>query len=81
MEWTGLFVFTREIDLHLVDQTFGGPVIVSWNKLRGYAEGNRAEVGRESMHEWAQWLAERLADLERDEGRAPAQIREANWRP
>jgi hypothetical protein len=30
MESVGLLTFSREIDIRLVDVTFGGPVIVSW---------------------------------------------------
>jgi hypothetical protein len=81
MESIGIFVFTREIDIHMVDRSFGGPVIVTWRNLRGYADSIRAEVGRDSMHEWYQWLAERLMELERGEGRTAAHVREKDWRP
>lgn len=81
MESLGFLVFNREIDIHTVDQTLGGPVIVTWRKLRGYADDVRRETGRESMHEWYQWLAEHMETLERGEGRTAAHLRERDWRP
>ena len=38
-------------------------------------------MGRDSMHEWFQWLAEQTARLEEREGRTAAHIREVDWRP
>jgi hypothetical protein len=80
MESVGLLVHHRAIDLGLVDEAFGGPIILSWSKLGPYARESRKAVKRESMHEWFQWLAERLAELERP-GRIAAQIRERDWKP
>jgi hypothetical protein len=81
MESIGILVFNRQIDIHLVDQSFGGPVLVIWRKLSDYVEAVRAEVGRDSMHEWYQWLVERTETLEREEGRTPAHRLNADWRP
>ncbi|MDL2335379.1 MAG: hypothetical protein QFC55_05050 [Chloroflexota bacterium] len=81
MESFGILVFNREIDIHTVDQSFGGPVIISWQKLHRYANEVRRDTGRESMHEWYQWLAEQLERLERQEGRTAAHLREKEWRP
>jgi hypothetical protein len=81
MESIGILVFNREIDIRLVDQSFGGPVIVIWRKLRGYVEAVRGEVGRDTMHEWYQWLVERAETLEREEGRTAAHLLNADWRP
>lgn len=81
MESIGIHVFNREIDIRLVDQSFGGPVIVIWHRLLGYVEAVRAEVGRDSMHEWYQWLVERMETLEREEGRAAAHLVHTDWRP
>jgi len=64
-----------------VDQTSGGPVLVIWRKLRGYVDALRAEVGRDSMHEWYQWLVERMETLEREEGRTAAKVRHTDRRP
>jgi hypothetical protein len=81
MESLGVYVHDRYVNIHDVAQTYGGPVIVSFRQLRRYVEGVRAEVGRDSMHEWFEWLANQLERLERDEGRQPAYVREAGWRP
>lgn len=81
MESIGILVFNREIDIHLVDQSFGGPVLVIWLKLSHYVEAVRAEVGRDSMHEWYQWLVERTEALEHKEGRTPAHLLHGEWRP
>lgn len=81
METLGVLAFERQVDIRDVDQVYGGPVIVTWGLLRRYAEDTRARSGRESMHEWFQWLAEHVELLEREEGRSAAHIRERDWRP
>jgi hypothetical protein len=81
MESLGIMVFKREIDIHLVDQSMGGPIIITWQKLRRYAAESRRELSRDSMYEWYQWLAERLGALELREGRTAAYVREKDWRP
>ena len=79
MESIGLLVHHRAIPLRLVDDTFGGPALISWNRLARYAHETRASLKRESMHEWFQWLAEHLTELERP-GRVAAHIRESDWK-
>ena len=80
-ESLGLLTFEREIDIRDIDRTFGGPVILTFRRLRTYVLQVRADTGRDSMHEWFQWLAEHVEQLEHDEGRTPAHIREREWRP
>lgn len=81
MEALGIFVCNRDIDIRLVDRMVGGPVILSWHKLRQYSDEVRAKLGRDSMYEWFQWLAERLESLEQAEGRTAAYVREKDWQP
>ena len=81
MESLGFLVFNREVDIRYVDQTLGGPVTITWRKLRVYADQVRQELGRDTMYEWFQWLAERREELERDEGRTAADEREREWKP
>ena len=81
MESIGMLVFHRDLDVRVVDNTIGGPVLISWRKLTRYVADARAELQRDSFDEWFQWLAERIAALERDEGRRPAHMREADWKP
>lgn len=81
METLGVLAFERQVDIRDVDQVYGGPIIVTWRLLRPYVEDTRARTGRDSMHEWFQWLAEHVEQLEHDEGRSAAHIRERDWRP
>ncbi len=81
MESIGILVFNRDIALRLVDNSFGGPVLITWQKLSRFAAETRAEIQRDTMYEWFQWLAERLAALEHGGGRSPANTREADWTP
>jgi hypothetical protein len=81
MESIGMLVFERELGLRLVSGTISGPILITWRKLGRYVADVRAEMQRESFNEWFQWLAERVAALELAEGRSPAHVREANWKP
>lgn len=81
MEGLGLLVFHRSVSIDLVDFAFAGPIIASWHKLEAYCRARRDELQRESMHEWFQWLAERLEEYEAHEGREAAQIKYRDWQP
>jgi hypothetical protein len=81
MESIGELVHERAIPLELVDNTFGGPILISWRKLSGFCRDTRTQWKRDTMEEWFEWLVNRLAELERDEGRTPAYVREADWKP
>ena len=81
MESLGELVHDRAIPIGLVDNSFGGPVLITWHKLSPFVHDIRAEWKRDTMAEWFEWLADRLAELERDRGREPAYVREANWKP
>jgi hypothetical protein len=81
LEALGELVHDRELPLQAVDDTISGPILVGWTKLRRYAADSRQAYGRETWNEWGQWLSEQLTRLEHDEGRTPAHIREADWRP
>jgi hypothetical protein len=81
MESLGILVHDRFVEILDVEQTYSAPVLVTFRKLHPYIEDVRASVSRDTMHEWFQWLAERLEQLERDKGRLPAHVREAGWRP
>lgn len=81
MESIGMLVFGRDIDLPLVANTIGGPILISRHKLSHYIADVRADLQRDSFDEWFEWLADRVAALEDAEGRVPAHIREADWKP
>ena len=81
MESIGILVHHREIDLRVVDDSFGGPTLLTWRKLHRYVDEVRADLKRDTMMEWYQWLAEHLEELERTEGRVAAYVRERDWKP
>jgi hypothetical protein len=80
-ESLGVLVFRREIDLGTVDDFFSGAISLSWRKLRVFVEGDRRNLGRETVWEWFQWLAERMAERERRETPVPAHVLHRDWRP
>lgn len=80
-ESIGVLVCRGEISLDLVDDFFSGPIVVSWRKLQGYFVGERWEIGRETVGEWFQWLAERFAEREGAAPPVPAHVQYRGWRP
>ena len=74
MESIGVLVHSGEIGLGLVEDFFSGPISMSWNKLRPYVEERRRLLKRDTMHEWFQWLAERIAEDESARKPVPANI-------
>lgn len=78
-ESLGILVHRGEMRLDLVDDFFSGPVRISWEKLRPQVEGERVALGRETIAEWFQWLAERLEDRETDTAPVPAHIAHRDW--
>jgi len=81
IEGLGLLVHARAIPIALVDNFYGGPILITWRRLHRFAIDVRRQLGRDTMFEWFQWLAEQLEHLEREQGRAPAFEREADWKP
>jgi hypothetical protein len=81
MEALGILVHHRQIPIELVDDFFSGPVVISWHKLEPYVEETRAVTQRATMHEWFQWLAERMIERERAKPPVPAHIQHRDWRP
>ena len=79
-ESLGILVFRHEISIDLIDDFFSGPVIISWNKLKRYAEEDRKELQRDTMHEWFQWLAERMMERESKTPALPANIIHKDWK-
>jgi hypothetical protein len=78
-ESLGILVHMGEIDLGLVEDFFSGPILISWRKLKGHVEGERAATGRATIEEWFQWLAERLLERESAAPAVPAHIEHRNW--
>ena len=79
-ESLGVLIHRSEMNIDLVDDFFSGPITVSWQKLQGHVFGEREALGRETIGEWFQWLAERFADRESSLPPLPAHIAHKNWK-
>lgn len=88
LEAVGLIVYQRIVPFRLVQQLMGGTIQAHWRVLRHHTEWLREKLCRPSLHEWFQWLAERLDEYPeyRDEEGAYSKYhhwqpeREAGWR-
>lgn len=78
-ESLGVLVFRREITMDLIDDFFSGAIVLSWRKLHGYVEEDRRTLDRETVWEWFQWLAERVAEREREVNPVPAHLAHRGW--
>lgn len=81
VEAIGLMVYRRIVPFTLVQELMGGTVCASWRVLRPYVEMLRDRLARPSLHEWFQWLAERLDEYPEYGEQAAAYVDYANWRP
>lgn len=79
-ERLGILVYRDEIPLDLVDDAFSGPILISWEKLKGFVEEFRANVQRDTGFEWFQWLAERMMERENTTSAIPAYIAHKKWK-
>ncbi len=81
LEAVGLMVFQRIVPFRLIQQLMGGTIQACWRVLRAQTELLREKLSRPSIHEWFQWLAERLDEHPeyRDEVGAFSKYRD--WRP
>ncbi len=79
-ERLGILIFRREIDLKLFDDAYSELVIQSWQKLEEYIRDYRMRLGRDTVFEWFQWLAERMMDRETSEKPTPAYEAYRDWK-
>ncbi len=79
-ESLGVLVFRREVTMDLIDDFFSGAIVISWRKLHVYVEEDRRDLGRETVWEWFQWLAERVAEREREVNPVPAHVAHRGWK-
>ncbi|HLP14260.1 MAG TPA: hypothetical protein VK177_20175 [Flavobacteriales bacterium] len=79
-ESLGIMVYRHEISLSTLDDYFSGPLIISWKKLARYVEDDRKDLQRDTMHEWFQWLAERMIERESKNPAKPAHLDKKNWK-
>lgn len=81
MESTGLMVYQRIVPFGLVQQLMGGSIQASWRVLRPHTEWLRRKLCRPSVHEWFQWLAERLDESPEYRDEEGAYSKYKNWKP
>ena len=81
MEAVGLMVFQRIVPFRLVQQLMGGTIQASWRVLRPHTAGLREKLSRPSIHEWFQWLAERLGEHPEYRDEEGAYSKYENWKP
>ncbi|NNC13814.1 hypothetical protein HII28_18285 [Planctomonas sp. JC2975] len=80
-ESLGVLVFRREVDMATVDDFFSGAISISWVKLRAFVEEDRRLLGRATVWEWFQWLAERMTERESGTTPVPAHVAYRDWKP
>jgi hypothetical protein len=79
-ESLGVLVFRREITLDLMDDLFSGAISISWRKLSAFVAEDRRVMGRDTVWEWFEWLADRMRDHERGTPPTPAHVAHRDWR-
>lgn len=78
-ESLGILVQRGQVDLAMVDDFFSGPIVLSWQKLQRYVEEQRAQLQRDTIWEWFQWLAERMLERESATPPVPAHVAHRHW--
>ena len=81
LESVGLMVYQRIVPFRLVQQLMGGTMQASWRVLRPHSEMLRETLGRPSIHEWFQWLAERLDEHPEYRDEEGAYAKYSEWTP
>jgi hypothetical protein len=79
-ESIGILVFHKEVTLDMVEDAYGDPITLSWQKLEPYVSAMRQEHQRETIYEWFQWLAERLKEREESGSPIPAYVAHKHWK-
>ena len=81
LEAVGLMVFQRIVPFRLVQQLMGGTIQASWRVLRPHTEMLREKLSRPSLHEWFQWLSERLDEYPEYRDEEGAYTKYGDWKP
>ena len=81
LEAVGLMIFQRIVPFRLVQQLMGGTIQASWRVLRPHTEWYREKLSRPSIHEWFQWLAERLNEYPEYNDEEGAYSKYGDWKP
>jgi len=81
LEAVGLMVYQRSVPFRHVQQLMGGTIQASWRALRPHTEWMREIRNRPSIHEWFQWLSERLDEHPEYRDEVGAYSKFASWKP
>ena len=79
LETMGVLVYRRIVPLSILDELMGDAILILWKKLLPWIEHLRTEQQRDSAYEWFQWLADRLAEIDRTTESGAYKIYR-NWR-
>jgi hypothetical protein len=81
LESIGLMVYQRIVRFGLVQQLMGGTIQASWRVLMPHTKLLREKLCRPSIHEWFQWLAERLGEYPEYQDEVGAYSKYRHWKP
>ncbi|MGA9573517.1 MAG: hypothetical protein WBS20_06165 [Lysobacterales bacterium] len=81
MEAIGLMVYQRLVPFQTVQLLMGGTTQASWRVLRPHTEWLREKLERPSIHEWFQWLSERLDEHPEYRDEEGAYLKYQDWQP
>ncbi len=81
LEAVGLMVFQRIVPFRLIQQLMGGTIQASWRVLQPHTEWLREKLSRPSVHEWFQWLSERLDEHPEYLDEIGAYSKYMDWKP
>jgi hypothetical protein len=81
LESVGFMVYQRIVPFGLVQQLMGGTIQASWRVLRPHTEWLREKLCRPSIHEWFQWLSERLSEFPEYRDEEGAYSKYLRWKP
>lgn len=81
LESVGLMVNQRIVPFRLVQQLMGGTIQASWRVLTPHTQWLREKLDRPAVHEWFQWLAERLDEHPEYHDEEGAYSKYKDWKP
>lgn len=81
LEAVGLMVYQRIVPFRLIQLLMGGVIQAGWRVLRSHTEWMREELSRPSIHEWFQWMAERLDEHPEYLDEIGAYSKYKDWKP
>jgi hypothetical protein len=78
-ETLGYLVYRGIMPIDMVEELVGGVGVQLWYRIKPWVTAVREQQGQPLLHEWWQWLAERLEERGRPTA-VPAYIRLGGWR-